>query len=250
MKHLLSIKQLRATRSQDFSLAIDDLRLPSGTIMCVAGPNGSGKTTLIECLVGLAQPQMGAVFVSGHRVDQHLRTTKRLVGFIPDDDSWFVKELCAREYFDLLKTIYQEVGCDPAVMEARISRLAHCLMFTAFDQPLEQLSHGNKKKVQLIAGLMHTPKVIVVDELRNGLDPLAIIAAENIIKQEAERGVCVIAATHDLWWAERMAHRVLVLLEGRVAAYDKTAMLVATHGSLEKLLIRFASEARIRHATV
>jgi len=234
---LLTITSLAVKRSDSFTLRVKNLSIEAGDILCVAGPNGSGKTTLVECITGLLASTAGHITIHGVPVSRNLRATKALVGFVPDDESWLIKELCAREYFALLHTIYRQAGVQHD-MRKRGTELANILQFTAFDIPMEQLSHGNKKKVQLIAALMHQPQVIIVDELRNGLDPLAVIAAEQLIRQEATRGACVIAATHDLWWAERIAQHILLLMNGSIAVNQKTAAIVRKHGSLEKLFMK------------
>ncbi|MEK7153601.1 MAG: ABC transporter ATP-binding protein [Patescibacteria group bacterium] len=246
MSAILDITNLRVRRSEAFALRIGHLRLQAGKILCVTGPNGSGKTTLIDCLTGLLAPTSGVITVCGQSVSNNLRATKAIIGFVPDDEQWFVKELCAKEYFALLQSIYIEAGVT-ADTGSNATRLAQSLHFTAFDQQLGSLSHGNKKKVQIIAGLMHEPKVIFLDELRNGLDPLAIIAAEELIKQEATRGACIVAATHDLWWAQRVADEIVLLIDGSVALHEKTATLVQRHGSLENLFLKtIRSRTKIR----
>ena len=237
MKPLLSVTNLQIKRSQAFALRLTKLRLPAGKLLCIAGPNGGGKTTLIECLVGLLRPDSGQITLAGQTVDNNLKAVRKLIGYVPDDEAWLVKELCAREYFDLLITVYRQAGVG-GDMPARVRALSSALYFTNFRQPLEQLSHGNKKKVQLIAALVHQPKLIVIDELRNGLDPLAVIAAEQLLREEAKRGTCIVVSTHDLWWAERMADTVLLLVDGRPAANGPTKKLAQAHGSLEKLFLK------------
>jgi ABC-2 type transport system ATP-binding protein len=237
MKQQLEVTDLRVQRSHDFALTIDRLSLSPGKILCIAGPNGSGKTTLIDCLSGLLAPQRGRVTFGEYIIDSNLGTSKFLLGLIPDNEDWFIKELCAREYFDLLIGIYGAAGVTNE-MPVRLLDLASVLHFTEFNQPLEQLSHGNKKKVQIIAALLHQPKVIVVDEVRNGLDPLAIIAAERTLRTEAKRGACVVAATHDLWWAERMADEILLLIDGKLSLHDKTQHIVTRYGSVEGAFLR------------
>jgi ABC-2 type transport system ATP-binding protein len=241
MKEILAIDRLRISRSTSFGLHVDKLRLRAGTVLCVVGPNGSGKTTLLECLTGLLTPPLGAITIAGTKVDQNLRSTKRMVGFVPDDEAWFVKELCAKEYFALLEGVYHKAGT-VTDMKERIVRIAGLMQFTAFEQPLRQLSHGNKKKVQLIAGLMHNPALLILDEMRNGLDPLAIITAEKVIAQEAKQGTAIIAATHDLWWAQRIADEVLFLRDGSVVTHEKKSQLLRQYGSLEKLFLQTVGE--------
>lgn len=232
MTYAVALHDLNLTRSNSFSLRIPRLQLRRGSIIGVTGPNGSGKTSLLECLTGLTTPNTGHIAVEGYSHNKNLCDINAIVGFIPDDEDWFVKELCAREYFDLLKSIHRKVGIHEASMEQRIVSIAKQLGFTQFEQQLATLSHGNKKKTQIIAGLLHTPKVIIADELRNGLDPLAIAATECLIQEEAKRGACIISATHDLWWAERIAHEIVLLNNGAVVAHQKTRAILKQHNSL------------------
>jgi ABC-2 type transport system ATP-binding protein len=240
LKPLLKITDLRVRRSEAFQLNIESLELAGRNILCVAGPNGSGKTTMIECLAGLLRPDAGKMMLAGQAIDNNLKATKRILGYVPDDEAWFVKELCALEYFELLIEVYRSAGIQND-MPVRIHKLAKALYFNNFRQPLEQLSHGNKKKVQLIAGLMHEPRLIVIDELRNGLDPLALVAAEHLLKQEARRGACIVASTHDLWWAERLADEVLLMVDGKPAISGRSKKLIQRYGSLEKLFLNIVN---------
>lgn len=237
MKKILKVNRLRLSRSMHFGLHLDKLQLGAGAIVCVVGPNGSGKTTLVECLTGLLTPAVGTITINDERIGRNLRTTRRALGYVPDDESWLIRELCAKEYFALLEGVYKQAGIT-SDMKSRVAQLAERLLFTSFEQPLSQLSHGNTKKVQIIAGLMHKPGVIIVDELRNGLDPLAIIAAEKLLKEEARKGACIVATTHDLWWAQRIGDEIILLIDGSVAVQKKTTTIVRQYGSLENLFMQ------------
>lgn len=240
MKDIVGVEELHVRRGRDFALEVPHFTCKRAEIICVTGPNGSGKTTLLHCLAGLLAPDRGRIAICGVPVGKNLRATKALVGFIPDDEEWLIKELCAQEYFALLARVYTDAGTT-ADMKARVSELAARLYFTDFARPLGSLSHGNKKKVQLIAGLMHQPPLVIIDEMRNGLDPLAIIAAEQIIREEALRGSCVIAATHDLWWAERTGSRTVLLIQGKVHSQRNTAYIKRKYGSLEQMFLRIVA---------
>jgi ABC-2 type transport system ATP-binding protein len=237
MSFILAIEDLVVDRGNNFVLGIPNLKIKQQSIVCIGGSNGSGKSTLLHCMAGLLTPQSGIVTVEGASVGKNLRATKLLIGFVPDDEEWIIKELCADEYFDLLASVYQAAGCTTDTM-GRAKELAELLSFTAFRQLLGSLSHGNIKKVQLIAALMHAPKIIILDEVRNGLDPMAILAVEQLLKQERDRGACIVAATHDLWWAERLSDRFILIANGSLQVDQKTTSLLAKFGSLENVFIK------------
>jgi ABC-2 type transport system ATP-binding protein len=233
---VLHIENLQTRRGADFVLQLEQLELRNGTVLCIIGPNGSGKTTLIEHIAGLTLPDTGSLQIHGQEITNNLYTVRANIGFIPDDDEWFIPELNAREYFAALQRIYQKArpGHD---FQSRCDSLAQQLSFTSYDTQISKLSHGNKKKIQIIAGLMHEPEIIVIDELRNGLDPFAIMASEKIVKDEAARGACIVVSTHDLWWAERLASEVLLLSHGKVILHKTVQAAVQDFGSLEQAFL-------------
>lgn len=228
----MTVNELKFKRSSTFQISIPYLNFTPGSVTCIVGANGSGKTTLMESLVGLLLPDHGSVMVSGNQAHLEIADVKRAIGYIPDDDSWIIAELTAREYFELLASVQASVP-NKKLMLQRADGLAEELLFTSFDQQLGSLSHGNKKKVQIIAGLMHDPHFVIVDELRNGLDPIAIIRAEQILRRKQLCGTAIIAATHDLWWAERFADEIVMIKRGHIVLNDYTARIVERSGSLE-----------------
>jgi ABC-2 type transport system ATP-binding protein len=233
---MLEIRGLYVHRSHRFALDIPALAVRPGNIVCITGPNGSGKTTLIDCMAGLLTPQRGSVAIHGKAVTANRKTAAMHIGLAPDDEDWLIPELTANEYLSLLEQTYRKAGIKTP-MRSTIDRHAEKLHFSAYDQRTGLLSHGNKKKVQLLAALMHTPPVIIIDELRNGLDPIAIIAAEQLVLEAAQAGSCVVAATHDLWWAQRMADEIVLLVDGQIAHHQSKTAILQTHGSVEQLFI-------------
>lgn len=241
METRVTIHQVKFKRGI-FCLFIEHLEMQAGSILCVTGPNGSGKSTLLQGLSGLLPPSSGSIRLGDQNISSHLQYIKSQIGYIPDDEEWFIKELAAKEYLELLLLTYKAAGHPEGLMRTRIASLAKELYFTSYNQRLATMSHGNKKKVQIIAGLMHDPKLLIIDEIRNGLDPLAINATEKIISNHARKGACIIAATHDLWWAERIAKTVLLLIEGKVAIHGSKEKLLREYGSLENLFLSIASK--------
>lgn len=243
MNQGIQIRRLRCFRSSDFRLRVDSLNFEPGTITAVIGPNGSGKTTLINCLIGLVAFQSGAIYINGHCSSNNIKITQENIGFVPDDENWFIKELTAKEYLEVLKRIYIKNGLAAKAIDKRIRHVAVLLNFSSYDVALEQLSHGNKKKVQIIAALMHSPKILILDEVRNGLDALAIIALEEIIKSELTRGVSVIVTSHDLWWTERIADNYLLLSNGNILFQGRREVLLKKYRSVENMFITLLNKS-------
>lgn len=239
---ILTINGLRVQRSKSFCLSVPFLNFLPGTVTCIVGANGSGKTTLMESIVGLAPPNEGVVKVSGNDAHLEIAEVKRAIGFIPDDDTWIIPELTATEFFELLASVHASKDRIKRIVRSA-QTLAKELMFDSFNSQLGSLSHGNKKKVQIIAGLMHDPHFIVVDELRNGLDPIAILRAERILRHKQMSGTAIIAATHDLWWAERFADEVVMIRRGHIILNDYTKTIVEKYGSVESRFMELYSNA-------
>lgn len=239
---ILTINGLRVQRSKSFYLSVPFLNFLPGTVTCIVGANGSGKTTLMESIVGLAPPSEGVVKVSGNDAHLEIAEVKRAIGFIPDDDTWIIPELTATEFFELLASVHASKDRLKRIVRSA-QTLAKELMFDSFNSQLGSLSHGNKKKVQIIAGLMHDPHFIVVDELRNGLDPIAILRAERILRHKQMSGTAIIAATHDLWWAERFADEVVMIRRGHIILNDYTKTIVEKYGSVESRFMELYSNA-------
>lgn len=238
---LLEARDIKLRRSDAFALDISQFAIKKGEVVCVAGANGSGKTTLLDVLVKLLFPDSGTVSLLGKVFSEESIQDRVTLGFVPDDDAWIIPELTAREYFALLKSVYQRSGVGHD-MNAWVTSLAQELLFTNFDQQMDSLSHGNKKKVQIIAALIHKPKVLVVDELRNGLDPIAIKKAESLLRKQAKNGVAILAATHDLWWAERFSDKVVMLRGGSIILEEATKKIVKQSGSVEARFMELFNE--------
>ncbi len=236
----LQITDLHVKRSATFTLEVPTLSIMPGRVTCIVGANGSGKTTLLETIIGLLRPQNGTIKIEGQRAVADAPLAKKQLGFIPDDDGWIIPELNAREYFALLQSIYQKSGS--SVNHKRVDELAAHLMFTNQQEQLGALSHGNKKKVQIIAGLLHEPQLIIVDELRNGLDPIAIKQAETLLHDCKKQNAAILAATHDLWWAERFADDVVMIQNGRVVLQDTIRNIIKKSGSLEAAFMALYGE--------
>lgn len=218
-----------AVQRESFRMTISNLALRPGEIACVVGANGSGKTSLLLTAMGLL-PHEGVCHVNGLQYDGTQAAIKARIGFIPDDPHMLFTELTAYEQWSVTASVVADVlsvGSDECM--ARATEIAARLSFDPPARPSREYSHGMRRKTQIVNALLSKPSLLIIDELRNGLDPIAILQTEQLIKEERSRGAAVLTATHDLWWAERFADYIYVMDKGRVVAAGTCAQLCTGH---------------------
>jgi ABC-2 type transport system ATP-binding protein len=216
-RYALRMRHISVKR-ESFQLEVADLALRSGEIACVVGANGSGKTSLLLTALGLL-PHEGLCRVDGMYYDGTQPLIKACLGFIPDDPDLLFSELTAYEQWSVTASVLASMrGMDKTACISRADMFASRLSFDPPARPTREYSHGMRRKTQIVNALLGVPSVLIVDELRNGLDPIAITQAEQLIKEESARGAAILAATHDLWWAERFADYIYVMDHGHIIA--------------------------------
>ncbi len=240
-RELLTLRNLTVRRGH-FQLTIDYLAVRQGEILCVVGPNGGGKTTLLLTALGLL-PHQGRCVVDGEMYDGTQAYCKAAIGFIPDDPELLFGELTAREQWELTASVVGKVRNEPSRnLAGRAETLATRLAFTPPAKLTKFYSHGQRKKTQIVNALLGQPPVLVIDELRNGLDPIASQQAEELITAEKARGAAILVATHDLDWAQRFADRICVLHQGRVVAMGSVRhILKSKERTLQQAFVRLVA---------
>lgn len=233
MKHargtvpVAALRHLQVRRGS-FALTIEKLNLMPGEVTCIVGPNGCGKTTLLLSLLGLL-PHEGTCLINGRRYDGSDPEVKSVIGFIPDDPELLFTELTAQEQWSVTASVVSRIRHKGLKKETYIQRALSLAASIGFEPPAQlarEYSHGMRKKTQIVQALLGKPSVIVIDELRNGLDPIAIHRTEQLIRDECDRGAAVCTATHDLWWAERFADYIVVLNAGCIVAEGTAKQLM------------------------
>ncbi len=187
----------------------------------VLGPNGAGKTTLFRVCSGALRPYKGDVLIDGRNVHSDVEL-KRLIGYLPHRDG-LISELTVRDNLIFYANIYN-IG---ERLDARILELARIFdVENLLDTRVAQLSHGQRRRVALVRTLLHDPKVLLLDEPSNGLDPLAAKNLRKFVKKLVRaRDVVVVYSTHNLYEALELADRVAIISYGRIVF----------QGSLEEL---------------
>ncbi len=220
-------------------VAVEDLNLQvgPGELFGFLGPNGAGKTTTIRMMVGILKPTAGSVVIAGHDLSAAPVAAKASLAYVPDEPALYEK-LSGREFLRLVAEIYR-LPLEPA--DARIGELLEVFGLTAqADDLLGSYSHGMRQKVSLAAGLLHDPKVLVLDEPTVGLDPKSARLVKDILREFCRRGGAVFMSTHILEVAQAMCTRVGIIDHGRLVAagtLDELRRAAGASGGLEEVFL-------------
>ncbi|SNT46165.1 ABC-2 type transport system ATP-binding protein [Asanoa hainanensis] len=188
-----------------------DLDVPAGSFYGLLGPNGAGKTTTLSMAVGLLRPDHGQAWVLGHDIWADPIQAKRLFGVLPDGVRLFDRlsgaELLA--YHGLLR------GMDPTVVDQRAAELLDVLALADAGQTLVvDYSAGMKKKIGLACALLHAPRLLVLDEPFEAVDPVAAALIRDILQRYVAGGGTVIFSSHVMEVVERLCSHVAILAGG------------------------------------
>lgn len=222
--------------------AVDDLtmELRDGEIFGFLGPNGAGKTTTIKMMTGILPFEIGRITVCGHDIVTDALAAKREIGYVTDSGVLYEK-LTGREFVDFMADIY---GVGLKERRERADKLLTAFNLTAaFDSQINTYSHGMKQKIAIIGALVHSPKVLVLDEPMVGLDPQSMREFKDIMRAHAAAGNTVFFSTHVLDVAERICDRVGIIAKGRLLAGGTMEEIKAAKGGDETLEDFFLSVA-------
>jgi len=197
--------------------------VPAGQIVGLLGPNGAGKSTMMKSILGLVRTDSGQVLVYGRDVQTDAVSIKRIVGYVPESPSLY-EFLTGAEYLDFVADMY---GLSREIRNERIHQFLNGLELAGHENALiSSYSQGMKQKVALIAALAHRPRLLVLDEPLNGLDPRSARVTKDLLRNLADRDqVGVLFSTHVLEIAEAICDRVVILHQGGVVAAGTVAAL-------------------------
>ena len=216
--------------------------LEAGELLGFIGPNGAGKSTTIKILSGILKPDGGRVVVNG-RVpfdDRIAHVAEIGVVFGQRTQLWW--DLPVADGFHLLRDIYRLAP--DRYRRNRDELIALLRLERVLDQPVRQLSLGQRMRAEIAAALLHEPPVLFLDEPTIGLDAPSKLAVREVVKRlNRERGVTVLLTTHDMHDIEALAQRVIVIGHGRVLADSPFEALRAGVLAERRLLVDFAHEA-------
>ncbi|MEX0658161.1 MAG: ABC transporter ATP-binding protein [Egibacteraceae bacterium] len=232
---------------EDPVLACDGLRKSFGDLTAVdgisfaiahgeayglLGPNGAGKTTVISMLCGLLVPDGGTVTVAGHSVTADARHAKAAIGYVPQDVALF-PDLTARENLAFFGRLY---GLRGAPLRDRVeSTLAVVGLTDRGGDRVETYSGGMKRRVNIAAGLLHEPQLVVLDEPTVGVDPQSRNAILESVAALSGAGTAILYTSHYMEEVERLCDRVGIIDSGRMVAEGTRRQLVSRLGQRDRV---------------
>ena len=197
-------------------VAVDhiDLTVPRGSFFGLVGPNGAGKTTALSMAVGLLRPDAGRCEVFGVDVWANPIRARQLMGVLPDGLA-MPERLTGRE---MLTFVGQLRGLDPATVARRAQELLEVMGLTDAERTLiADYSTGMRKKIGLATALLHSPRLLVLDEPFEAMDPVSAASVKTILRRFVDGGGSVVLSSHVMALVEQLCDTVAVLANGTVA---------------------------------
>ncbi len=240
---MIEVRNLVKSYTKDGRHALDDLSLSvrAGELYGFLGPNGAGKTTTIKILAGLLRPDSGSVHVARVDVLSAPLEVKRRIGYVPDEPLLY-ENMSGMRFLSFIADVYALPGED----RGRIVDLAEKFeLKDALEDRISSYSHGMKRKVAIIASLLHDPDVFILDEPLVGLDPRSSFLLKEMMRRQCEKGKTVFFSTHVLEVAERLCDRVGIIRRGQLVAEgpmeDLRARAGSSDGALESLFLELTN---------
>jgi ABC-2 type transport system ATP-binding protein len=237
------IRTEQLTKSYGSLTAIHDLNLDigRGEFFAFLGPNGAGKTTTIKLLTGLLKPTSGRALICDCDMQTQPVEARKVMSYVPDFPFLYDK----LEPMEFMVFVGQLYGMDRRTVVTKAEEL-----FETFDlngvrsQLIESLSHGTRQRVAIAAGLLHNPRVFIIDEPMVGLDPRSARVVKDVLKARSRAGMTVFLSTHILQIAEELADRIGILHRGKLVAVGTMDELRQASGELGALEAAFLALTR------
>lgn len=213
----IAVQTIGLTRRFGDKVAVDrlDLSVAEGEFFGFLGPNGAGKSTTINMLVGLLRPTAGQALIQGIDIWEQPLQAKQHIGVLPEGLNLY-ERLTGREFIRFAGTMY---GLPADLVEARTAELLQLMdLEEDADKLIVDYSTGMRKKTALGAAIIHSPRILFLDEPFEGIDAISGRAIRAVLQQLRTRGTTIFFSSHILEVVERLCTRVGVISEGRLVA--------------------------------
>ncbi|RJS60227.1 ABC transporter ATP-binding protein [Bacillus sp. PK3_68] len=224
MTYIVKTKNLTKKFDKHTAVSNVDLKIKEGEIYGFLGPNGAGKSTTIRMLLGLMKPTAGEIQIFNQDLKKHRKKILQQVGSLVENPSYY-PHLTAKENLEVLRKVLQ-------VPEERIAHVLEMVRLShVADKKVKGFSLGMKQRLGIAQALLHEPKLLILDEPTNGLDPEGIIEMRTLIKDLAKEGKTIIISSHLLSEIDQIATTIGVIAKGKIIYQDdiQTMRTLAKH---------------------
>ena len=212
---LLSVDNLTKIYKGQLTTAVSDVsfEVNEGEIVAFVGPNGAGKSTTIKCITGIHPFDGGSVVVCGHDIKTDPIGAKMNIGYVSDDHATY-ENLTGYDYLNFVCNVYRVPAGE---RKQKIQNLADMLeISSALSKQINTYSHGMKQKICIIAALVHSPKLWILDEPMTGLDPRSAHILKELMRSHCAEGNSVFFSSHVLEGVEKLCDRVVIINRGSI----------------------------------
>jgi len=218
-----------------------------GQVLGLLGPNGSGKSTLMKTIVGIIKPDAGSIQVLGTDVTSNPVAIKGMIGYVPESPRLY-EFLSGVEYLDFVADIHRITKGE---RQERIIEFLKALDLESRENELiHGYSQGMKQKLAIAAALLHRPRVLILDEPLNGLDPRSARIVKDVLQKFRDNGVPTIFSTHVLEIADAICDRIIIMDSGQIVAEGTTEELKTKAGlgesTLEEIFLKLTGTSDTR----
>lgn len=230
---LIQIRNLSKSYGSKLVLKNLSLDIYPGQVIGYIGPNGAGKSTTVKILTGLIPDFEGEVIVNGINMATDPLEIKKLFGYVPENAEIY-DVLTPMEYLDFIGKLY---GMDEITLHDRIRKLVAAFGLSVnIDDRMDTFSKGMKQKILLISGIIHNPKIIILDEPLSGLDANAVIMIKELIMRLSQEGKTIFYCSHMMDVVEKVSDRILLINKGEIIADGTFESLKQNHSdTLERI---------------
>ena len=216
---MLEIRNL--SKAYGTKKAVDDVSFSvgAGELCAFIGHNGAGKTTTLKCVAGILAFDEGEILIDGDPIATRPLDAKRKFAYIPDNPDLY-DYMTGMQYLNFISDIF---GLSKEERETNILKYARDLELSEEElgAPIGSYSHGMKQKLAVISALIHSPKLILLDEPFVGLDPKASFVLKEIMRDFCAKGGAILFSTHILEVAEKLCDRVAIIKQGKLVTFGK-----------------------------
>ncbi len=222
----IALKLDRIRKEYDTKVAVQELSLqvPHGVIYGIIGPNGAGKTTTIRMIMNITAPDSGTIEYHGQPISPDFRDK---VGYLPEERGLYKKMTCE----EVILYMAELKSCPPVVCKPRVGPWLERMGLQEYrSKKVEELSKGMQQKLQFITTLIHEPRLVILDELFSGLDPINIELIKDVVLDLKRRGCTILFSTHVMEQAEKLCDHICMIASGKKMLDGSMATVKGTFG--------------------